>query len=236
MTKSKSLNPSAEDIEFKLVKIADIDLEANAQYNPNEMDEKVFKDLTKNMENYGYLAPCLVIPPENNDGKKYFIIDGAHRIMALQAKGETQAWVLVCKKVTKAMAFAGAVSFNKLRGELSGKKLAKMLLIGIKTFGESDIKKFTTLDQNKIEEYCGVLLQSDAEIAEKGQLAETIDTAQLVTRTLGDLKSVPVADMDKTIMLNYNPSEYEFVISVLEKMDKNNSKAVMKLCKFNEGS
>ena len=230
LEKGEKIVGETDDLIFMLVKISNVKLDENATYNPNVMDTQMFEDLQKNMKVYGYLAPCVVILDED---LKYFIIDGAHRIEGLKSMGFKMALVLLAKNVSKAAAFAGAISFNKLRGDLSGRKMTKMLMQGINLYGIDTMKKFTSLDAGKMEEYVGAALQAEAEFPDKSELIEMQKVDAIVVRELRDIKAMPIEDMKRTMVLSFTQSDFDDIVSpVLQKLDKNESKAVLKLCNF----
>ncbi len=217
-----------EDITFKIVPISRIKLEENATYNPNVMDKKTFDELKKNMDVYGYLAPCICIPEDEN----YFIIDGAHRILALKDKGYKMALIIVAENVTRAAAYAGAISFNKLRGSLSGPKLATMLAKGIQLYGTAEMIKYSSLDKTKLQEHAGPLMKEGVELATKEELAATVNLDDILTNEMKEINAKSVEDTESNFIFSYPKAEYDFIASVLDDVNKNHGKALLELCKF----
>jgi ParB/RepB/Spo0J family partition protein len=109
--------------EVKLVKLTEIRLN---KYNPNVVSEEIMEQLTKRIEEEGFLQPVLLRNIEPEGEIKYEVIDGEHRFLAAQKLGyEDIPSIVIDKKLPEAM--LSTINMNKLRGEFDTLKLAEVI-------------------------------------------------------------------------------------------------------------
>lgn len=207
--------------------------------NPNEMDEKTFKSLSKNIETSGYLefAVCLL------DDNEILCIDGEHRLRSLEAKGILQPIVLLVESgLSRLKAFTGAYTFNKIKGQINPRKMAEMLQFGVSKYGESKLLKSLGMQKYQADE---LLLNitarqkestDDIEHARRKQL-EQVNQEVLRESTKKTSQAELLAhDIDEhssqMIMIAAKKSEYDFIMKVLDNIDSNTAKALYQVCKF----
>lgn len=87
------------------------------QDNPNKMDPERFDLLVKAIATEGFLQPVLVRPISGDEVYLYEMIDGHHRLDAVESLGQSTVLAVIAE-ATDAEALALQVGLNKLRGEL----------------------------------------------------------------------------------------------------------------------
>lgn len=85
--------------------------------NPNKMSPERFALLVKAIEHEGFLQPVLVRPVKGDEVYTYEMVDGHHRLDAVESLGHGSILAVVAE-ATDAEALALQVGLNKLRGEL----------------------------------------------------------------------------------------------------------------------
>ena len=123
--------------EVKLVKLSEIRLN---KYNPNVVPDEIMEQLTKRIEEEGFLQPVLLrnIAPEGEI--KYGVIDGEHRfLVAKKLDYEEIPSIIVDKKLPEAM--LATINMNKLRGEFDTLKLAEVIHILHETYSMEELEE-----------------------------------------------------------------------------------------------
>lgn len=108
----------------KMVAVASI---RENPWNPNTVPDDIMAALKRNVERFGFNQPILVREiPEQDGGKKYEVVDGAHRFRAAVELGIEKIPVVV-RDFTDAEAKAQTIAMNKLRGEMDPEQMAQLV-------------------------------------------------------------------------------------------------------------
>lgn len=230
MKKKKKGKIKTREPDIELAKVSVKRLKHNP-LNPNVFDTKMFSELKKNIKRYGFLEPGVVVP--RKDGT-YFIVDGAHRVLAMKEMGFAKIPVIIAKGLPKSAAYSGAYSFNRIKGKLSAEKIANLLLSGVERWGEKEVKMWTGLTSDSINEYIQSIRLEDSmnrkrvdELEEEeGKVAEDI-----VRKELKQLESKRLDDFERTLIFSLSADDYKRVIRVLEGFGKDLNESLIRLCK-----
>lgn len=114
-------------------------------WNPNAIEERLFKTLKTYMRRIGFVGAIVVRPISEN---RYQIIDGAHRYKAAIENGYTEIPCIVLS-MDDAEAKLATLNFNRLKGEMESLKLADL----IKDLDQSfdDLSKLTGFMESEIQ-------------------------------------------------------------------------------------
>jgi hypothetical protein len=250
MTQEKSklvANISDELSDFEIISVKLSDLILN-EYDPNIMSPPEYEYLKASIKKYGYLTPILVCEHEG----KYFVADGAHRVLALKEearlnnKNEDEIYITVIKpkKFSLAEAWSGAFLFNKAKGKLSPKKVAEFLLKGEEMFGLEKILEATNIPKQYYEEYVATLKaggkEVPAEVKKELVSLETIfkpeqTTEQIKAKIIETEKEIKAKEETLTNVLfvaELPMVKYKFVMDTLSEISENVSEALIMLCEF----
>lgn len=231
----KALQPIGDkkypiELEVKVVKIEQLRLNA---LNPNVMDESRFKYLKENIKRMGYgdyIATA--IDPKQPD--VYFVMDGAHRALALREEGYGEIPILVAKGLSMSQIFSASFTYNKPRGRLDATKTMHMLWFGVQEWGEEELRKQSGLDRQKWDEFLALIKAGKGRIA--GQIVKyrkmTSQTIQkAVVSGKKQLQATVAKSFKRLLMVSLETEDYDFVVSVLSKYDVSPAVAIVKLCK-----
>lgn len=119
-------------------------------WNPNEMMEKTYEHLKREMEREGLVAPIIV----RKKGDGYQVIDGEHRLKACKELGLKQVPVVVLENVTDERAKMLTLNVNHIHGADNPVRLAEVL-DSLRT--ESDIDSILGYTDKEIEAYTELL-------------------------------------------------------------------------------
>lgn len=128
--------------EKKLLHIS-IEKLKTMDYNPNEMPQSVRDHLKRTIKTRGFMQPLTVTPRENEE---YAVIDGAHRLQALQELGEKEVPCWVVPGKTDKDVKIDLINMNKTKGEFDQRKYA-VLVSGLAQELDSDkMKELVNID------------------------------------------------------------------------------------------
>lgn len=89
-------------------------------YNPNEMKPPIYRKLLESIEKEGFDVAVRVRPdPEGG----YIIIDGEHRVRAMQDLGAKEVTIVIDEDITEIDAIASTINRNAIHGEAELVKL-----------------------------------------------------------------------------------------------------------------
>jgi ParB family chromosome partitioning protein len=155
---------------MKTEKIA-VELIVENEYNPNEMDENKFKKLVQNIKRKGFRKPIEV----RQAGKKYVIIDGAHRFRACKELGYKEVDCIV-DNVDETEAMIDTLNAN-IHGTHNPYKEAQMFKNIHERYALKDIEKLTIYGQAEIKDRMELLnlspsIQKELEKQERAEARE----------------------------------------------------------------
>ena len=109
------------------------------EWNPNEQEEKIFNELTKDIKEEGFDEPIQVVPlpddhPARKKGKKWRIIGGEHRWRSVRVLGYEEIPAVIKMYTGEMEQKIKTVRRNQLRGDMNRAKMTK-LLNSLKPFG-----------------------------------------------------------------------------------------------------
>jgi ParB-like chromosome segregation protein Spo0J len=202
-----------------MIKTIKIDLVKPNRINPNKMAKDSFNKLLASIRQFGILTPLVVRQIEDT----YEIIDGEHRYTAAKELGMTEivCSVLVCsdedvKKLLLATTIKGKNQGYKLMGlvdELSGES--------------EETLKACNLDTKKIERKAKYL--GNPHIKDTGRHNDWLSRDEITSDNVH-----PVEEYKVPIVLFFDNIIIEEVQKKLQEVDKNPSKAVLKLLNINK--
>ncbi len=112
--------------QHEVKRIAASEIRLN-NYNPNVVSPELLDQLEKRIREDGFLQPILVRHIEPKGGKKYEMIDGAHRYeVAVNRIGYKELPAIITDK-NLPDAMIATINMNKLRGEFDTLKLAEVI-------------------------------------------------------------------------------------------------------------
>jgi len=205
--------------------------------NVNVQDEKVFENLKHSLKLYGNVQfpTVLEVPEEMRDrldwlrDKKYLVMDGHHRILALEAEGERTVRVTVAKNIPFIKAFVAVLNFNKSRGKVDAKKVANLLIKASELYDDVDaLCRDVHMPRVYFDEYTAMLRTEGAILSEETKRMERIDENISGMR---DLQSREIETMTTPFIVNLSTQEREIVENVLNKFT-NQKDGLIKVCKF----
>lgn len=196
-------------MSFKEIKLECIQPDSRSS---NRMDDERFRKLVNNIRHTKQIQPLLV-RPDNKKSSQYFLIDGHHRLKALQVLDWKTAPVIVWDIDEKEAGLLLA-TLNTLRGEEHPQKRAELLESLLETFDPKDLAE--------------LLPESEAEILnliKMFQLEEKTLEAEIKRQVEAEAQTLPV-------MLNFvlSAEEAELVKTTLEKFSDNINAALVMLC------
>lgn len=202
--------------------------------NPNVMDGKTFDGLSKNVDNMGF--PEFPVLFFDSKYRELLCIDGEHRIISVKKKGYKKCPAgIILKGISRVEAYSGAYSFNKFKGQIDGLKLAQMIQYGLHEWGEKEVMEFFQLQKYQIDEQL-MHLQDNKDTA-KTIRDRTSDfqkiNSDVIRNQSKELRSIPVMDMEMTLMMSVPRKRYDYIIETLKMVKENdNVESLYRICKY----
>jgi len=225
-------------IEYKEIPIEKIQV---WDKNPNTMSKLVFEELKKQIEKYGMLGGIVV---RKNGKGGYIIVDGEHRFLAAKELGQKKIPCYVVE-MDEVDALVDSIRFNNLAGEIDKKELKEKIkeieasidsirfnnLRGIpdrylmalniyelqKKYDKDKLRKVLVLDKCRYARFLKTIDIIKKFEKERKQFDNEVE------------KAIPKAVLI-TFILAYD--EANFVRETLKEFDKDENKAIVKLCEF----
>jgi len=180
--------------------LVDIDALVPNPWNPNKMDERMFRKELASIRKFGYINPIICRPV----GSTYQIIDGEHRQKALRQLGHSgRIQVTVIEGLSDADAKQLTVVLNETRGHADPARLGSLLKDLLDTETKADLLDILPFSPPVFDKLAGLDdfdWQGVTENATKGstwvertyrmprEAAETLDNALAkVTESEGDI-------------------------------------------------
>lgn len=196
--------------------------------NPNVMTDKQMAALEKNIEVNKYCELAVVF--YDKKAKELAVIDGEHRLRTLSKSQKKVLVTLVEGGITRAQAFSGAYTFNKIRGSLDDGKVAKMIQFGCSEFSEKEMRRFLTMPKYEMDER--LMHVGDTEGMSEEAIAEDAKSQlEAISSHQKELKSQPISSMGQVFIVSMSKEEYKLVTDVLKSINQNTVKALVELCK-----
>lgn len=170
-------------------------------WNPNELDEKAFNVLTRNIkdEGVGYTQPIEV----REIGKdQYEVIDGAHRLRACKEAGLTEIECVI-SEYDDTQAKLETLAKNKIRGSINLIKAAKLISELDKGIALEDIEDRTFYGRQELEDTLKLLEvpkdfeMSLKEAAQKEELEAPVTLQFVVSKDQAEIIERAVAILCK---------------------------------------
>jgi hypothetical protein len=251
-----AVKPTKKDEDLDLIVVKFDQLMENVD-NPNEMNDKDFRNLVDSIKTYGYIEPAVVValPMEEPDDdeedadddeegsedkvdrtQKYYILDGHHRIKAykqIHGNKTDEIPVNLAIKVTEAQAYIAAITFNKTRGKLDTMKVAKLIQKGVTTYGEAMVAKHTLLGRDALQEYTTIMNNKFANIVDDvhkdgSTVANVAAAAKAKDKKMKQLASSSFDNLTQLIMFPLKKQDHDHVMKVLRLVHpKDNGKALL---------
>lgn len=204
--------------------------------NPNVMDSPQFKALKKNISKYGYNEYIVVA---DCDGE-YWVMDGAHRLLALQELGYDSAEVIVVSGISKQAYWMAPLSYNRTRGKVDNKKVAEFLLNATNEFGKDQVMYWSGLDKEKYNAYVGIMTDVGEAYSQQQKKFVPVDevATDIVNSEEKHLKNVKDTNDNKVVVpltFYFNTEDKEYVLEMLKKWHQNKEKALIKVIETVEG-
>lgn len=133
-----------EDIPWDLI-------EAHPK-NPNVLDEGGMRALKDELAVRGFVAPCLVWPHPQEDGK-YQLIDGEHRWRVAGELGHETVPCVVDRHTDETQVLVHLISSNRLQGQPVPARVAHLLAELRKEVPESELRDRINLSQATLANY-----------------------------------------------------------------------------------
>lgn len=141
--KDASTVKAVEPYEVQKIPLLKVDF---SPWNPNEMDEKTFNRLVREIKEVGFLEPVQVIPykVEGTDEERYRVVGGEHRCRALQVLGHEEVPAVILKGEVdfsdELFQKALTIRLNVLKGRLNKEKMVKIYQDVAKEKTEAEIQ------------------------------------------------------------------------------------------------
>lgn len=204
----KEVKTEIKEIEIEKLKLN--------PYNPNVMSKKDFQYLKENIKKYGFLEFPVVAEVDG----EYWVLDGAHRILALKELGYEKVKCIVVKGLPKVAVFLAPLTFNKPRGRLKSELVKELLEKGLEEFAYEEVKEWSGLTERAIKEY--LACESGVCVCESTTVEERIIEEE------EEVRSEPVPQVIHLIIPI--PAElYDTVVKKLKEIDNDLGKALLKL-------
>lgn len=176
--------------DFIMVAITDI---RPNDWNPNELDPDTFNELTRNIQEEGFLQPLVVAPlPEGSD-YKFEIIDGEHRY-DVAALLEMKEVPVAIKEHTDDDEITApdkrrflTVKMDKLRGKFNQKKFTSLVSDLMERHEFEDVARHLAFtDPTELEQ----MIKSTRESLPSDEMKKDFDKAKSEITTVDDLTTV----------------------------------------------
>lgn len=179
--------------------------------NPKSMTELQFKKLKKSIEQLGLLNPIIV---RKLSETKYEIIDGEHRYKAFKELGHIKILSNVIKATDEDV--KKIILTSTIKGNHNFSKMSNL----VDSMGEQDNNSMLVcnIDKRKNKRIKGYKKYSETE-----SLKDESECA----------KVFPIDTFKKILFFSFLKDEYDLVINFLNKINKDNSKALLKLAQKN---
>jgi hypothetical protein len=214
--------------------------------NPNEMNDKEFRDLKDSIKTYGYIEPAVVVPLPKEDTdddeeeavQKYYILDGHHRIKAyreLYGDDTDEIPVNVAKNIDEGQAYIAAITFNKVKGKLDTMKVAQLIQKGVTKYGEAMVAKHTLLGRDALQEYTTIMnnkyaVVTDNDSNDGSTVANVAAAASAKSKKMKELASSSFDNLTQLIMFHVKKVEHDRVMEILKSVHpKDNGKALVEI-------
>lgn len=115
--------------------------------NPNEMDEKEFENLKKEIKKRGFLVPIVVRKLEEN---KYKLIDGEHRYKAAKELGYKEIPAVVLEISEEEEKYL-LINLNKIKGSFNPIKYARLVEDLVNKYTLEKVKEAIYLSEREIQ-------------------------------------------------------------------------------------
>lgn len=174
---------------MEVVKIP-LELLVEAEWNPNEMDEKTFNRLVDELREVGLIDPIQVVPLE--DGR-YRVIGGNHRVRAARVLGweEIDCVVLTDKKFqSEDLQKFLTVRLNVLRGKINPEKFIGLYNEMVNKYGKEAMKELMGFtDRDAFDKLIGEV-ERNIRKALSPDLAKRFQKVKKEIKTLDDLGNI----------------------------------------------
>lgn len=181
------------------------------EWNPNEMDDALFNELTRDLGEDGFLQTITVVPVRVDGKIRYRIVDGEHRFNAMKLADYPEIPCLISKgdlaRDEDKQRFK-TVRMNKIRGKLNQKKLKTLVedLAGRHPLARI-AEEFIVDDPAELEALIGKV-RKDLPTEE---MRKELDKAKSEIKTIEDLSTILnklFATYGDTLSHNYMIVEY----------------------------
>lgn len=211
-----------------------------SELNPNVMDKPRFSFLERTIGKYQYSQYATVVSKDKDDpNSDLYIMDGAHRALVMVKKGYKRIPVIIVKDMPTSAVLMASYAFNKPRGKLDGLKVARLMIRGLRVYGDEEVLKWSSTNKAYIDEYTAMIKSGDAEIIEKNALGKAGERKKIddliVQNGMRDIKSESVESFGALFTVFLPKDRHEYVLQTLRRLGNDLSKALYDLCvKFNE--
>ena len=143
-------------------------------WNPNIMTENQLEHLKKEYKRVGYLQPIVV----RKKGKKYEIVDGAHRFRAYKVLNLSEISAVIVE-MNDENAKLTSLNLNKIKGENDPIKMAELLSELKQTMDNKVIADILQMNEKEIDAF-DILLSLPEEVEEFVQNRENMEVYRLL--------------------------------------------------------
>lgn len=176
--------------KFVMINITDI---RPNDWNPNELDSDTFNELTRNIQEEGFLQPLVIASLPKDSEYKYEIIDGEHRYDVAALLDMKQVPVVIKDhtndediSVTDKRKFL-TVKMDKLRGQFNRKKFSTLVSDLMERHDFEEVAQHLAFtDPTELEQ----MIKSTRESLPNDEMKRDFDKAKSEISTVDDLTTV----------------------------------------------
>ena len=178
------------DKEKKIeIRMVPVDRIVCNDYNPNTMNDAMFNELVRDMEQ-GFLQPILVVPFKDEDGKTMLrIVDGEHRYNGMMTIGMSEIPCVVARgdlSESERAQMIKTVRMNKIRGGLNQKKFDSLVNRLASEMPLDELAEEFIMDPGELEK----LISQEREKLPNEDMKKALDAAKNEIKTVDDLSTV----------------------------------------------
>lgn len=175
-----------KEIEMPEIIMIDMDEIKPNPWNPNSMNADLFNELTRDIEEYGFVQPILVANAPEEKDYKYQIVDGEHRYDALKILGVDKMPCYIVDLDEDHQKFK-TVRMNRLRGKMDTKKFTSLVEDLMNRYPLEEVaENLAFTDPTELE----AMMDSARENLPTTEMKEEFDRAKETIKTVDDLSAV----------------------------------------------
>lgn len=143
--------------ELKLIPSSKLEI---LDSNPNTMPDTMLEHLKKTIRERGFMQPVTVCPLKGSPGR-YIVIDGAHRVIAMEGIGKKTIPCYVVPERSRREVEIDLINLNKIKGEFSHKKYAQLLKSLQADLDNAELKALIDIEESELEGYAALLRRAE---------------------------------------------------------------------------